>query len=103
MENSQQSGQSGSTAVAPVESDGSAEVVNTADSAAPATASSSKNKLDPGIIDAILGKSDAQRMKECVQDLQSESMALDDKLVRWDELELVGDDIYNVLYAQRSI
>jgi hypothetical protein len=48
-------------------------------------------KIDPAILDAILGKSDAQRMLEAVRDLKSEGLYSDEqKRQIWDDLELVG-------------
>lgn len=60
-----------------------------------ATGSSSSfnnnNKLDPGVLDAIMGKSDAQRMLEAVRDLKSQGQfSLEQKITIWDELELVS-------------
>lgn len=62
---------------------------------------SSSNKLDPGVLDAIMGKSDAQRMLEAVQDLKSQGkFSLEQKINIWDELELVCplcfDSYFNV-------
>lgn len=37
-----------------------------------------------------MGKSDAQRMRECVRDLQSEEFSHEQKMYIWDELELVS-------------
>lgn len=55
------------------------------------TATNSTKKLDPGVLDAIMGKSDAQRMLEAVRDLKSQDQySLEQKLHIWDELELVS-------------
>lgn len=86
---------SGSTAVAPVQQQQQQQIEDgpsaVAAPAAPRPAPAPMNKLDPGIIDAILGKSDAQRMLECVRDLKSDQFSVDQKLNIWDELELVQD------------
>lgn len=64
------------------------------------------NKLDPAILDAILGKSDAQRMMECVTDLKSDGkLSLDQKLQVWDELELVRatDSPFRGLWGRQRV
>jgi len=46
-------------------------------------------KFDSGIVDAVLGKSDAARMKECVEFIDDPSNSADAKLSAWDELEMI--------------
>lgn len=97
----QQSIHDQSTAVAPSSASGSsltpatgAVLPSSSSSAGAATtsaATTSSNKLDPGVLDAIMGKSDGQRMLEAVRDLKSQGQfSLEQKLNIWDELELVG-------------
>ena len=51
-----------------------------------------QKKLDPAVLDAILGKSDAQRMMEAVRDLKSDAYDHEQKMYIWDELEMVSGD-----------
>ena len=47
-------------------------------------------KLDPGIIDTILGKSDAEQMKEDVDVGSDRSKSEDERVAALDHLEMVG-------------
>ncbi|KAG2344610.1 Fes1-domain-containing protein [Suillus weaverae] len=53
------------------------------------------NKLDPGIIDHILGKPDAQLMKEALTKGLDETQAEDDRLQALDDLEMLVQNIDN--------
>ncbi|KAG1829275.1 armadillo-type protein [Suillus variegatus] len=53
------------------------------------------NKLDPGIIDHILGKPDAQLMKEALTVGLDERQAEDDRLQALDDLEMLVQNIDN--------
>ncbi|KAG1721961.1 armadillo-type protein [Suillus lakei] len=53
------------------------------------------NKLDPGIIDHILGKPDAQLMKEALSVGLDERQAEDDRLQALDDLEMLVQNIDN--------
>ncbi|KAG0706248.1 armadillo-type protein [Suillus ampliporus] len=53
------------------------------------------NNLDPGIIDHILGKPDAQLMKEALQIGVDETQAEDDRLKALDDLEMLVQNIDN--------
>jgi len=62
-------------------------VENSSPGGAPPPAS--RKDLDPGIIDHILGKPDAQLMKEALQVGIDETQAEDDRLKALDDLEMV--------------
>ncbi len=49
--------------------------------------------LDPGIIDAILGRPDAEQMKEDVAVAVDTSKSEDDRLAALDHLEMVSADL----------
>ncbi|KAG2117729.1 armadillo-type protein [Suillus clintonianus] len=53
------------------------------------------NNLDPGIIDHILGKPDAQLMKEALKIGVDETQAEDDRLQALDDLEMLVQNIDN--------
>jgi hypothetical protein len=54
-----------------------------------------RTDLDPGIIDAILGKPDAQRMKEALEVAIDETKTEDDRVNALDEIELLVESIDN--------
>ncbi|ORX76074.1 Fes1-domain-containing protein, partial [Basidiobolus meristosporus CBS 931.73] len=54
-------------------------------------------KLDPGIIDAILGKDDATRMKECMTAIKDENTPLEAKEIAFDDLEMLIEGIDNAM------
>lgn len=54
-----------------------------------------QKKLDPAVLDAILGKSDAQRMMEAVRDLKSDAYNHEQKMYIWDELEMLVENLDN--------
>jgi len=49
-----------------------------------------QQKLDTGIIDMILGRPDAEQMKEDVSAAGDESKSEDERLAALDHLEMVG-------------
>ena len=49
-----------------------------------------QQKLDTGIIDMILGRPDAEQMKEDVSAASDESKSEDERLAALDHLEMVG-------------
>ncbi|CAG8776376.1 15103_t:CDS:2, partial [Dentiscutata heterogama] len=51
-------------------------------------ATQEKNKLDPEIIDLILGKSDAVRIREAVEAVSNPETSFDDKKIALDNLEM---------------
>ena len=63
---------------------------STSTSTSTAAGGQAPKKLDPAVLDAILGKSDAQRMMEAVRDLKSDAYDHEQKMYIWDELEMVS-------------
>ena len=60
------------------------------DNDGPATGSAPiRTDLDPGIIDAILGRPDAELMKEALEKAQDASLDEDARLAALDNLEMV--------------
>ena len=55
----------------------------------PASAPARRTDLDPGIIDAILGRPDSERMKEALAKAQDPSLDEDTRLTALDDLEMV--------------
>ncbi|KAG0240716.1 hsp70 nucleotide exchange factor fes1 [Actinomortierella wolfii] len=53
------------------------------------------DKLDPGIIDAILGKSDAQLMLEAMQVIKNPQASDDEKELAWEDFEMLIQQIDN--------
>jgi hsp70-interacting protein len=47
------------------------------------------SNLDPAIIDALIGKSDAKRMQEIVSAIEEPELSPDQRDEAWDELEMV--------------
>lgn len=78
--------------------DGVGEAIASSDVASTSTAagqgqSQPPKKLDPAVLDAILGKSDAQSMMEAVRDLKSDAYNHEQKMYIWDELEMVSGGV----------
>lgn len=57
----------------------------------------SDQKLDPGIIDMILGKPDAEQMKEDVSVAHDVTKSEDDRLAALDHLEMVCPSLAHLL------
>ncbi|KAK9898116.1 ARM repeat-containing protein [Cystobasidium minutum MCA 4210] len=94
---SYEGGESSSSSSAPtLNATTGAVLPSSSSNAATTSSSSSSNKLDPGVLDAIMGKSDAQRMLEAVRDLKSQGQfTLEQKITIWDELELLVENMDN--------
>ncbi|KAK9763226.1 hsp70 nucleotide exchange factor fes1 [Basidiobolus ranarum] len=58
---------------------------------------SEMQKLDPGIIDAILGKDDATRMLECMTAIKDAETPLEAKEIAFDDLEMLIEGIDNAM------
>ena len=56
-----------------------------------ATPLSQRTDLDPGIIDAILGKSDAELMREALRTATDEQRSQEDRLAALDDFEMVSE------------
>ncbi|CAG8730291.1 9258_t:CDS:2 [Dentiscutata erythropus] len=56
-------------------------------------ATQEKNKLDPEIIDLILGKSDAVQIREAVEAVSNPETSVDDKKIALDNLEMLVEQI----------
>ncbi|KAF9919740.1 hsp70 nucleotide exchange factor fes1, partial [Linnemannia zychae] len=52
-------------------------------------------KLDPGLIDAILGKSDSQLMLEALQVIKHPNSTNDEKDLAWEDFEMLIQQIDN--------
>ncbi|KAG0053602.1 hsp70 nucleotide exchange factor fes1 [Gryganskiella cystojenkinii] len=52
-------------------------------------------KLDPGLIDAILGKSEAQMMMEALTVIKSPQATVDEKELAWEDFEMLIQQIDN--------
>jgi hypothetical protein len=71
---------------------------NVATGSTSSSSTTGNNKLDPAVLDALMGKSDGQRMMECVMDLKSEGKYnKEQKLYIWDELELVSSSFFSFI------
>ncbi|CAB4396649.1 unnamed protein product [Rhizophagus irregularis] len=56
-----------------------------------------KKKIDPEIINAILGKSDATRIREAVEVISNPNETLENKEIAFDNLELLVEQIDNAI------
>ena len=61
----------------------------TSDDLTPPTPTRQRTDLDPGIIDAILGRPDSELMKEALAKAQDASLDEDARLTALDDLEMV--------------
>jgi hypothetical protein len=59
------------------------------ENSSPGAPPAARKDLDPGIIDHILGKPDAQLMKEALEVAVNESQVEDDRLGALEDLEMV--------------
>jgi hypothetical protein len=64
----------------------------------PSDRPASNQKLDPGIIDMILGKPDAVQMKEDVAIATDSGKNEDDRLAALDHLEMVNTGLRNICH-----
>jgi hsp70-interacting protein len=69
-------------------------IANSDPNAAPPNPSQVQN-VDPGIIDAILGKSDAERMKDALKIGVDASQSEDDRVQALDDFEQLVEQIDN--------
>ncbi|KAI9429419.1 nucleotide exchange factors-like protein [Lactarius psammicola] len=68
---------------------------NADSSAAPSASTRRMTDLDPGIIDAILGRPDSELMKEALAKAQDASLDEDARLTALDDLEMLVENIDN--------
>ncbi|KAJ3079142.1 hsp70 nucleotide exchange factor fes1, partial [Quaeritorhiza haematococci] len=54
-----------------------------------------REKIDPKWLDVILGKDDAVRMRECVDVIKNSEKTEEDKVVAFDELEMLVESLDN--------
>ncbi|KAH9068074.1 nucleotide exchange factors-like protein [Lactarius deliciosus] len=68
---------------------------NVDSSAAPSVSAQRMAELDPGVIDAILGRPDSELMKEALAKAQDASLDEDARLTALDDLEMLVENIDN--------
>ncbi|GBC02951.1 hypothetical protein RclHR1_00490037 [Rhizophagus clarus] len=67
------------------------------DSPQPPPQNEPEKKIDPGVIDAILGKSDAARIREAVEIISNPNETLENKEIAFDNLEMLVEQIDNAI------